>query len=104
MPITAQNMERLQHTVFNSPYRLVEDKLAAIWNSAFSQLPNILGALFLLTLAWLATRLLRRWINTLTRRRRREDLGGLLGSIATITLMTLAVLISAAIAPFSKTM
>ncbi|MET0588247.1 MAG: mechanosensitive ion channel family protein [Novosphingobium sp.] len=92
-----KGIEELQETVFASPYRLIEDKLAAIWNGFFVQLPNLIGAAVLLLLAWGATHLVRRWIHSLTQRRNREDLGGLLGSVATAVVMTVFVLISAAI-------
>lgn len=92
-----KGIEELQETVFASPYRLIEDKLAAIWNGFFVQLPNLIGAAVLLLLAWGATHVVRRWIHSLTQRRNREDLGGLLGSVATAVVMTVFVLISAAI-------
>lgn len=92
-----QGIEELQETVFASPYRLIEDKLAAIWNGFFIQLPNLIGAAALLLLAWGATHLVRKWIHSLTQKRNREDLGGLLGSVATAVVMTVFVLISAAI-------
>jgi small-conductance mechanosensitive channel len=95
--VPIKGMEDLQETVFASPYRLIEDKLAAIWNSFFIQLPNLIGAAVLLLLAWGATHFVRKWIHALTRRRNREDLGGLMGSVATAVVMTVFVLIAAAI-------
>ena len=92
-----KDIEELQETVFASPYRLIEDKLAAIWNGFFNQLPNLIGAAVLLLLAWGATHVVRKWIHSLTQRRNREDLGGLLGSVAAAVVMTVFVLISAAI-------
>ncbi|GAO56876.1 mechanosensitive ion channel family protein [Novosphingobium sp. MD-1] len=84
-------------SVLVSPYRLVENTLAGIWNSFFSILPNIVGGLVFLLVCWGITRLIRRWICSLTARRNRSDLGGLLSSIATISMMTLAVLVAMAI-------
>lgn len=82
---------------FFDPYRLIQSKLVSMWNAFFSQLPNLLGAVVFLVLLWLLTRLIRRWIARLTRRRHREDLGALLSSIATFGIMLLGALISMAI-------
>lgn len=97
MTAIPDDIQELQHTVFTSPYRLIEVKLAEIWNTFFAQLPNMIGAGVLLGVAWLITRLARRWVDSLTRRRNREDLGGLLGSIAAMVIMMMSFLIAAAI-------
>jgi small-conductance mechanosensitive channel len=82
---------------FFDPYRLIQAKLVDIWNLFFLQLPNLLGGLVFLILLWLVTRVLRRWIMSLTHRRKRGDLGELLASITTAAVMGLGLLISAAI-------
>jgi len=82
---------------FFDPYRLIQAKLVSIWNSFFMQLPNLLGAAVFLGLVWLLTRLIRRWIKSVTRRHSRDDLGELLSSIATFTIMLLGLLVSTAI-------
>lgn len=82
---------------FFDPYRLIQAKLVSIWNAFFLQLPNLLGALVFLGVLWLLTRLIRRWVEGVTRRRQREDLGELLSSIATFAVMLLGLLISTAI-------
>jgi small-conductance mechanosensitive channel len=82
---------------FFDPYRLIQAKLVSIWNSFFMQLPNLLGAVLFMLVLWLLTRLIRRWVEGMTRRRQREDLGELLSSIATFAVMLLGLLISTAI-------
>lgn len=82
---------------FFDPYRLIQAKLVSIWNAFFMQLPNLLGAAVFLGLIWLLTRLMRRWIESITRRHNRDDLGELLSSIATFAIMLLGLLISTAI-------
>jgi len=79
---------------FFDPYRLIQAKLVSMWNMFFMQLPNLLGALVFLVVLWLLTRLLHRWINLLTKRHKRDDLGELLSSIATFMVMLLGLLVS----------
>ena len=81
----------------HNPVALIWAKLYAVANGFFLQLPNILGALVFLVLAWIGGKLLARWISRLFGHRDRIDLGALLGSIAFGAVMVLALLISAAI-------
>ncbi|TPG20488.1 mechanosensitive ion channel family protein [Sphingomonas koreensis] len=80
-----------------NPIDLVIAKLHVASNSFFLLLPNIVGGLVFLLLAWFIARLVRRGMRGLFHRRGRHDLGDVLGSLTFVALMVLAFLIAAAI-------
>lgn len=79
------------------PITLMSAKLNSFANGFFLQLPNILAAILFMVAAWFAARLLARGIERLAVRRKRPDLGALVGSLAKGVSLVLAGLIAAVI-------
>lgn len=80
-----------------NPVDLILAKLHVTANGFFLQLPNIVGALVFLLVAWLVAKLVARGIRGAFRHRDYMDLGGVLGSIVFGMIMIAAVLIAAVI-------
>ena len=81
----------------HNPATLIWAKLASVSNGFFLLLPNIVGGLVFLLIAYFVGRLLERWVSKLFGRRERIDLGALLGSIVFGTVLLVAALIACAI-------
>lgn len=79
------------------PIALIQAKTEAIVQGFFLQLPNVIAALLLLLVAWVAGRLLARAVRGIAIRRSRPDLGALLGSLAKGIFYLIAILAAAAI-------
>jgi len=80
-----------------NPADLVTAKLHVAVNGFFLQLPNIIGGLVFLIVAWFVGKLIARGIRHVFHRRGRVDLGGVLGSLTLGAIMIGAALIAAAI-------
>ena len=79
------------------PTILIWAKLHSVGDEFFLMLPNILGGLVFLLIAYFVGRLLERWVSRLFGHGERVDLGALLGSIVFGTVLLVAVLIACAI-------
>ena len=79
------------------PLTLMEEKVLRAVEGFFSQLPNIIAALLLLLVAWYGSKLLAGLIRRISIARNRPDLGTLLGSLARVALIIMALLFAAAI-------
>ncbi|MFS0771117.1 mechanosensitive ion channel family protein [Sphingomonas sp. 1P08PE] len=80
-----------------NPLDLIVAKLHDTVNGFFLQLPNILGGIVFLLVAWAAAHFAARGIRRLFGRRDHGDLGSVLGSIAFGAIMIAAVLIASVI-------
>ena len=81
----------------HNPATLIWVKLASVGNGFFLLLPNIVGGIVFLLIAYFVGRLLERWVSKLFGHRERVDLGALLGSIVFGTVLLVAALIACAI-------
>lgn len=79
------------------PLALITAKLDSLVGGFFYQLPNVAAGLALILFAWIASWGVARLIRSLAERRRRGDLGVVLGSLAKTVILILAVLFAAAI-------
>lgn len=79
------------------PLVLMQEKVLSAAEGFFLQLPNIIAALLLLLLAWYGSKLLASLIKRISIARNRPDLGSLLGSLARVALIIMALLFAAAI-------
>lgn len=80
-----------------NPVDLIVAKLHVAANGFFLQLPNIVGGVAFLVVAWFAGRMAARGMRRLFSHRDHADLGGVLGSIAFGVILIVAFLIAAAI-------
>ena len=80
-----------------SPLTLMQEKLVAIGEEFFVQLPNLIAAIVLLVAVWYASRWLVVLIKRISTARQRPDLGALLGSLARGVVLGMALLFAAAI-------
>ena len=80
-----------------SPYLTIVAKLHDAANGFFAQLPNIIGGIIFLIVAYFVAGLMQKGFRALLHKRKRADLGGVLGSIVFGVIMILAVLFAAAI-------
>ena len=81
----------------NSPLTLMQEKLVALSEAFFLQLPNLIAAIVLLVIVWYASKGLVVLIKRISVARQRPDLGSLLGSLARGVVIGLALLFAAAI-------
>ena len=80
-----------------NPYDLIVGKLHVAANGFFVQLPNIIGGIVFIIIAWFVAGMVRRGFHALLHRRNRPDLGNVLGSLLFGAIMIVAVLFAAAI-------
>ena len=80
-----------------SPYTTIITKLHDAANSFFALLPNIIGGILFLVVAYFVAGLIQKGFRTLLHKRHRADLGGVLGPMIFGAIMVLAVLFAAAI-------
>lgn len=80
-----------------NPVDLVTAKLHVAANGFFLQLPNIIGGIVFLAIAWFLGRLIGRGVRRVFRHRKYADLGDVLGSISFGLIMIAAVLIASVI-------
>ena len=80
-----------------SPLTLMQEKLVAVGEAFFLQLPNLIAATALLVVVWYASKGLVLLIKRISTARRRPDLGALLGSLARGILLGMTLLFAAAI-------
>lgn len=81
----------------NSPLTLMQEKLVALSDAFFLQLPNLIAAIALLVIVWYASKGLVVLIKRISAARQRPDLGALLGSLARAVVIGLTLLFTAAI-------
>ena len=79
------------------PLTIIHAKLESFWVGFLAQLPNIIAGLLLLLVVWYGSKWVARAVRAAANRRKRPDLGALLGSLARIALIILGVLIAATI-------
>ncbi|WP_431468877.1 mechanosensitive ion channel family protein [Sphingosinithalassobacter sp. LHW66-3] len=79
------------------PVDLVTETMEGWVDGFYAQLPSVVAGLIFLLLAWIVGKLLARLVRRIAVRRRRPDLGNLLGSLAFGGLMVAALLVAAAI-------
>lgn len=80
-----------------SPLTLMQEKLVAVGEAFFLQLPNLIAATALLVVVWYASKGLVVLIKRISTARRRPDLEALLGSLARGILLGMTLLFAAAI-------
>ena len=80
-----------------APLTLVHEKLVAVGEGFFLQLPNLIAAAVLLVVVWYASKGLVVLIKRVSTARKRPDLGTLLGSLARGTLLGMTLLFATAI-------
>ncbi len=80
-----------------SPLELMRQKLLGAGQAFFLQLPNILVAILLLVAVWFASKAFAGLIKRVSIASNRPDLGALLGSLARVALIIMAVLVAGAI-------
>ena len=95
-------MEKGQKTLqvssgMKAPFTLMAMKFDSFVNGFFLLLPNIFAAILFVGAAWVAAHFARRGVKALARKRKRPDLGNVLGSLAHGAIITTAVLFAAAI-------
>ncbi len=79
------------------PMAIINAKLQGFWEGLIAQTPNIIAGLILLIIVWFASKWVARAVRAAANRRKRPDLGVLLGSLARGALIVLGVLIAATI-------
>ena len=79
------------------PMAIINAKLQGFWEGLIAQTPNIIAGLLLLVLVWFASKWVARGVRAAANRRKRPDLGVLLGSLARGAMIVLGVLIAATI-------
>ena len=80
-----------------APLTLMQQKLAAVGEAFFLQLPNLIAAAVLLVIVWYASKALVVLIKRISTARKRPDLGVLLGSLARGVLLGMTLLFATAI-------
>lgn len=90
-------MESEADRIILGPIELIRVRTEAMVEGFYFQLPNVIAAILLLIAAWLFGKLLARIVRGIAVRRRRPDLGALLGSLSKGVLYLLAILAAAAI-------
>ena len=88
---------KAEQEVSTNPLGLITAKTDAFVDGFFYQLPNILAGIAVLVVAWIGGRLVASLVRRIAVRRRRPDLGVLLGSLAKGTLIVIALLVAAAV-------
>lgn len=90
-------MQPVQPPPVKNPLDLITAKLHVAVNGFFLQLPNIVGGLLVLLIAWGVAKLVARGVRATFHRRGRIDLGSVLGSLAFGAVMIAAALVVAVI-------